>query len=414
MQENSLALVLSGGSVRAAAHVGVLKALAEYNINFDLVVGTSGGAIVAALYGRGTTISQIEKVFLSFQDRGDQIIDLNWRGLWNVVVHKDYRRLSGLVRGDALQRIMEEHLGKGRSFAHLPKQLLIPAVNLSNGKQTIFCDPKRLPVSLKNEKYLNFRISSEAQVADAVRASCSIPGVFTPVQVGAEYYVDGGVRNGYPLSVAVKLGQAHCVLGVNLGYAGMRREQVAESGLGEILTQSLDIIMRGQYRDSLNDQAIKDSRIITLNPLLFDIGTFEVEYIPEMIERGYKVAKLLCQEKGLHITNSAESNKKLLFQNVDSPVKFPAPKSALCNNFLNKQLKTGSGLKETPFIPGEYVERIFRNLELACAGLIFTLLLASTGLVIWVFKQTNWVAGIAVICSILATIWIVVRKIQHI
>ena len=63
--DQPLALVLSGGSVRAAAHVGVLKALIKYHLEPDLVVGTSGGAIVAALYAAGRTPDELEELFLA-------------------------------------------------------------------------------------------------------------------------------------------------------------------------------------------------------------------------------------------------------------------------------------------------------------------------------------------------------------
>lgn len=79
----------------------------------------------------------------------------------------------------------------------------------------------------------------------------------------------------------------------------MRRNTILADGPLEILSQSLDIMTRGQYRDRLQDRALALSRIMTINPLIYDIGTFEVEYIPEMIERGYAVTTRLLAERGL-------------------------------------------------------------------------------------------------------------------
>ncbi len=108
----------------------------------------------------------------------------------------------------------------------------------------------------------------------------------------------GGLRDGYPLNIAVRLGRAERIIGVNLGYAGMRRDTVLAEGPVEILSQALDIMMRAQYEDRLEDRALSSSKIMTINPLIYDIGTFEVEYIPDMIQRGYTVAAKLFAEWG--------------------------------------------------------------------------------------------------------------------
>ena len=78
--KNKLGFVLSGGSVRAAAHVGVLKALEEYALEPDLVVGTSGGSIVAALYAAGLNARQLEELFLEYTAAKGRIVDFNWPG----------------------------------------------------------------------------------------------------------------------------------------------------------------------------------------------------------------------------------------------------------------------------------------------------------------------------------------------
>ncbi len=75
----------------------------------------------------------------------------------------------------------------------------------------------------------------------------------------------GGLRDGYPLNIAVRLGRAERIIGVNLGYAGMRRDTVLAEGPVEILSQALDIMMRAQYEDRLEDRALSSSKIMTIN-----------------------------------------------------------------------------------------------------------------------------------------------------
>src|SRR5690606_5044060 len=116
-----------------------------------------------------------------------------------------------------------------------------------------------------------------------------------------EHYVDGGIRDGYPISVAAKIGGVTQIIGVNLGYAGMRRQDILMKAPFAILSQSLDIMMMDHVIGDLNDRDLRRSQIITVNPLIYDIDTFELEYIPQMIDRGYKVMQRFCAEKGLTI-----------------------------------------------------------------------------------------------------------------
>src|SRR5690554_1213760 len=347
-----LALVLSGGSVRAAAHVGVLKALSAYNLEPDLVVGTSGGAIVAALYASGLSGQELEDIFLEYRDAKRDLVDLNWPGFLAALLKLNIKYVPGVVRGKALKRLITEQLGETQLFSQLGKvQLLIPTVNLNTGQQVVFCDYRRLGIPEKDGEYANFQVRDHLSIAQAVRASNSIPGVFTPAYFAespGDCYVDGGVRNGYPLSVAVKLGRAQHIIGVNLGYAGMRREAVCSNGPFEVLSQSLDIMMRGQYRDVLNDSDVRRSRIMTINPLIYDIGTFELEYIPQMIERGYAVTEKMLQSKGLSPRASREQNWRLLFAQVRGPQDFPVPGTPYFQELLDNQIKPKTVLPEKP------------------------------------------------------------------
>lgn len=347
--ENKLGLVLSGGSVRAAAHVGVLKALEEYALEPDLVVGTSGGSIVAALYATGLTAQELQELFLEYSKAKGKVVDLNWQGAILALLTWDIKRFIGVVRGASLEKIIAQSLPIQR-FHDLEKcQLLIPAVNLNNGQQTVFCDYTTLGLTLDTEgKCAEYPVRDDLTIAQAVRASISIPGVFVPAvfedDQSPDCYVDGGLRDGYPLNIAVRLGRTQRVLGVNLGYAGMRRETILADGPLEIFSQSLDIMMRGQYRDRLQDRALAGSRIMTINPLIYDIGTFEVEYIPQMITRGYEVATRLFQERGL--APGRIENRERFFRVIREPQSFPAKNSPYFLYLLENQIKKKAVLSE--------------------------------------------------------------------
>ncbi len=337
---NKIGLVLSGGSVRAAAQIGVLKALEEYCLEPDVVVGTSGGSIVAALYAGGLTARQLEQLFLDYSRAKGEIVDINWPGALLALLTWDVKRLSGAVRGVNLEKIVADSLPVN-SFHRLTKcDLLIPAVNLNNGQQTVFCAPEKLGLKLVDGEYADYPVRADLTIAQAVRASISIPGIFVPAVFGdahADCYVDGGLRDGYPLNIAVRLGRAERIIGVNLGYAGMRRDTVLAEGPVEILSQALDIMMRAQYEDRLEDRALSSSKIMTINPLIYDIGTFEVEYIPDMIQRGYTVAAKLFAEWGL--TRGSGGNVQSFFGRFRGFRDYPAKGTPYFQELLANQIK---------------------------------------------------------------------------
>lgn len=375
MGKEPLALVLSGGSVRAAAQVGVIQALEEYNLRPNLVVGTSGGSIVAALYATGMNSQQLTELFTSFSGQKKGLVDFNWLNIIIGLILRDRSRLSGLIKGRVLQGIVHNNLLKAKEFTGLGelakkddsiRQLMISAVNLSDGQETIFCDLDSLGLPLLDGEYKGFRLCNHVSIAQAVRASISIPGVFVPARfsnntlcecyrsklkgLGSidtyEYYVDGGIRNGYPFNAAVKLGKATKVIGVNLGYAGMRREDIIAKGPVEILSQSLDIMMLDQILGDLMDQDVQKANIVTINPLIYDISTFEVEYIPQMIERGYQVATRLFQQKGLARGGDSNSNGRLLFANVRRSMDFPQKGTPYFKELVKNQIKTLEDLEQ--------------------------------------------------------------------
>lgn len=340
MAWRKFALVLSSGSVRAAAHVGVIKAMEEYGLNPDIVVGTSGGSIVASLYACGMNSTEMAAVFLRYKDKKRRLIDINFREILKAILSLDVRKLTGVIYGNAIERIVQDNL-RIQTFSDLAnarrarpdkyKELYINAVNLLDGAETVFNS------LYDGEDTKDYRVCSKLPIKSAVRASSSIPGIFKPFEctskisvncpcskrpaaqlcgsLGAsEYYMDGAVRDYCPVSIAVKLGCADVVLAVNLGYEGNRRSEIVNGGLLEILPQVLDIFEMDQYISALGDSEVSRSRIITFNPEIYDVGTFDIERSPELIERGYKVARDLFAEKELiKDPTSGELNVERLF-----------------------------------------------------------------------------------------------------
>ena len=174
----TLALVLGGGAGKGFAHVGVIKALEAHGIIPDMVVGTSAGSVVAALYASGYDGFELQRISLSM----DEGTVRDW-----VLPNR------GFIRGDALQNFINEAV-QSRTIQALNRKLAVVATDLQTGQRMVF---------------------QSGNTGLAVRASSSVPGIFRPVKIGTREYVDGGLVSPVPVRTARELG-ADIVIAVNI------------------------------------------------------------------------------------------------------------------------------------------------------------------------------------------------------
>ena len=177
-----LGLALSGGGARGLAHIGVLKELERANIQVDYLAGTSMGGVIAAAYSSGLPITKIEAIAHEYAET---------RTLLRLADPTIPR--NGLFKGDQLEVFFRQHLGE-RTFDDMRIPLTLVAVDLNKGQE----------VHLR-----------EGPVADAVRATVSIPGVFAPVERDGQRLVDGGLLNNLPVDIVRQMG-ADIVLAVDV------------------------------------------------------------------------------------------------------------------------------------------------------------------------------------------------------
>lgn len=392
VHKRDFAVVLSGGGLRSAAQIGVLKTLEEYGIRPDCMIGTSGGAIVSALYASGLTAGEIEDLYLAVMGREDEFIDPALGQLWKALISLDISKIRGLVKGAKLQNFIEKQLKYIRHFAEYDRlsgdsrdrvlDLYLTAVNINDGTEVVFCPPRAVRSADYGSGLTEARLCSDISISEAVRASISIPGVFTPFKHGADHFVDGGLRDNLPLQVAVKLAGASKVLAVDLGYAGLRQEDLVANGVVDLLSQSIDIMAMDQLAADLYDPAIANGRVIILNPLIYDVGLLDTQHIPAMIKRGQLLAEAFCRSKGLrrgvvHTT----LNRALLFEGVTKPVLYPA-KGTPVYALLRKQISESNPLPQKTSLAdkiGLVLKRFGQKFRLA-AGI---LLIITGGVFVW-------------------------------
>jgi NTE family protein len=169
-----IGLVLGGGGARGLAHIGILKVLQREQIPIDVISGTSMGGIVGAMHAVGLSPDQMEAEATKRGDIGQifKMIDLQLIG-------------SGLVGGKRIKKMLVEMLGAETTFADLRLPFAVIATDYNSGREVVL---------------------KEGNVADAVRATMSVPGVFEPVEIGGYKLLDGGVLDNVPVGVARSLG----------------------------------------------------------------------------------------------------------------------------------------------------------------------------------------------------------------
>lgn len=269
-------LALSGGATRGAAHVGVMKALAEADLHPSWISGTSAGSMVAALYACGYSVQEMEEIALTLDK---SIYDTDYSGIAGGILQwiiTGNTKWDGLMKGKNLETMMKK-LTKGKFMNESRLPLAITAVDINTGKTILFVDSKKKLIDEEDIMYIN-----DVPIYQAVRASIAIPVIFKPIIIHGMRLVDGGVTDSVPIDVLKKMG-ADKVIGISLGYSGQRRCEV--DNILEIGSQSIDIM---SYRMT----KLKSSKAdLIINPHIYDIGMLETHRIPELIERGYQAAR---------------------------------------------------------------------------------------------------------------------------
>jgi len=215
-----IALVLGGGAARGFAHVGVIKALEAQGIFPDIVVGTSAGSLVGALYAAGNNGFALQKLALEMDEAA--ISD------WSVPL---FSQSSGVLKGEAVQLYVNRAVNN-QPIEKLKMTFGAVATDLHTGQAILF---------------------RRGNTGTAVRASSAVPGVFQPVRIGNNHYVDGGLVSPVPVSFARKMG-ADFVIAVNIS---AQPEAQPASGTLEVLLQTFAIM--GQ---SLNHYELRDADVV--------------------------------------------------------------------------------------------------------------------------------------------------------
>ncbi len=240
-----VALVLAGGGAKGIAHVGVIKVLEEYGINPDIVVGTSMGAIAGGLYSMGYSPAEME----------DIVLEANWADLFSedsgvtdepFYAKSERARYLGSLKFDSKGFYLSGGFLTGRRILHFLDILSLGAPSSPDFDSL----PRRFRAVSADISTGDRVVHRDGSVSDAIRGSMSIPGVFTPYELGGQYLVDGGIVENLPVEVARKLG-ANLILAVNLVDLGaFDPSSVTRTPMGA-LSKSLDMLVNNNVEPEL-------------------------------------------------------------------------------------------------------------------------------------------------------------------
>lgn len=239
-----IGLALGSGGARGFAHIGVIRTLEEAGIQVNYLAGSSIGALVATMYGVGHSIATLETFAKLFKRK----------------FYLDFTvSRQGLIAGEKIESLVRL-LAKSKTFAELDYPVQVVATDLLTGEKVVIKD---------------------GDVAKAVRASMSIPGIFKPVQWGERLLVDGGVVERVPVSVVREMG-ADLVIAVDVSFF---RSNLVMPSIHEIVMQTMDIMGRelAKKQESQGD--------ILIRPIIKHSAPLDFSETQLLIEQGAQACK---------------------------------------------------------------------------------------------------------------------------
>jgi len=260
MTKKKVGLALSGGAARGLAHVGVLDVLKQERIPIDMIAGTSSGAVMGAVYASGQDTSKMI----------ENALDAGWKRMAPLIDPSLPR--TGFLKGKKIKNLLAGYVGGDIKFSDLKIPFACVATDIDTGEEVVI---------------------NSGPVAEALRASISIPGIFTVVKWEGRYLVDGGLTTPVPVNVVKQMG-ADFIIAVNVnpdvsGRMGKtyrhRVEAHKEPNIFQIMMQSIYITTYAVARNSLTDADI------VIEPDLTNIGAGDFNKAQELITRGQQAAQ---------------------------------------------------------------------------------------------------------------------------
>jgi len=249
--------------MKGLAHIGVLQALSERGLTPTCVVGSSVGALVGAAWSAGHSPVALREI----------AITLKRRDVF-VVAHADmaFKRMRSpaLFRREPLDALLHRLVGDV-TFEELQRPLIVNTVDINSGMQ-VFWGQEGL---------------EDVRVADAVFASCALPGYLPPREIRGRYYVDGATVDNLPAATARTL-DVDVVVAVDVSASSAFREDTQDEGFAAVFSRATEIAMQASLE--LRLERWTTPPIYFMHPRVEHISPFSFEHLRELVEEGYREA----------------------------------------------------------------------------------------------------------------------------
>lgn len=269
-------LSLGGGGAKGAAHIGVLKALAEHGLYPSSISGTSIGGIVAGLYASGLGVEKLSDIVDTLQYTGKYLLDYNYSYLALGIIEAALKKeisAPGLIKGAKIFDYLDM-LTDGRELFRALLPIAITSVDLNTGDTIVFHSHRQPMWKTGGIRYIN-----NGKISTAMRASSAVPGIFSPLIQSGMMLTDGGVTTMLPVDLSFAMGETK-VIAVDLGTA---IQSPIKPYIIPIFSRTLNI-MSFPTISPHNDGSL----LIIKPPIPKEISLLDFENMNECLDYGYK------------------------------------------------------------------------------------------------------------------------------
>jgi len=260
-RDTSFTLVLGGGGMKGLAHIGVLQALVERGLRPTNIIGSSVGALVGTAWAGGMGLARLREIALGLK-RKDVF----------AVAHADmaFKRMHSpaLFRRDPLEQLIKRLVGEA-TFQQLDPPCAVNTVDLNSGMQVFWGLPGL----------------DDVRVADAVFASCALPGYLPPHEIAGRFYVDGAVVSNLPFTAARALGR-ELILAVDVSASSAFRADTQDEGFAGVFARATEILMQSLLEERFRTWSTPP--IYYIHPRVEHVSLFSFDHLREVVEEGYR------------------------------------------------------------------------------------------------------------------------------
>lgn len=277
----SIGICFSGGGIKAAAHIGAIRAFEEDNLKFDYFAGTSSGSIIATLYATGYTSDEMINIFKKYAKKIKYVSLGNIVSLIINLILKRKVTIKGFNSGAIIERLINKELNKKNIYyiQDIKKELIIPSIDINTGDINVF-------ISNENKNRAKFSdniiYNNDVNIGKAVRASCSYPVIFAPCKIGNKQLVDGGLRDNVPWKLTKEKG-ADKVLSVVFDEEKNKKKYC--KNLLQVAKNSIGILC-----NEISNYDLENADYL-LKIKTKEVGLLDYKKIDYLYELGYKTAK---------------------------------------------------------------------------------------------------------------------------